>query len=529
MSADDKPAAQPTVAAQLLLLLAVAAIGIWSQLWRMPLFDLDEGAFSEATREMVASGNYLLPTLNGEPRYDKPILIYWLQAGSVKLLGFNEFALRLPSAICATLWMLAVFRFTRRYVPDPLAAVLAASSVALTLMASIVSHAATADAVLNMLLALSLLDLYRYLDAPARSLRLRVFVWIGLGLLAKGPIAMLLPVAVSLPYALWRRQLGVWTRAALDPLGWLLLLGIVLPWVLLSYRQDGGEFLRHFLLDHNVGRYENTLQGHGGKPWYYLALIWLIVAPYTMLLVPALRAAGSSREPLDVFMMIWFLVVFVVFSFSATQLPHYLLYGSTPLFVLFGRYRDRLPARVWALLPALLLTALFAGLPWLIPYVKIPDGHAFERGIVELAASSFDWKYKALSGAACAAVLVCMLLPGLRRTPALIGAALAQSLAIWFAVVPVFAAAQQNPVRDAALRARELNIPVVSYHTWLPSFSVYRGAVTPNRLPQPGELVFVRLDRVDELERDLGGVQLVPEFKKGGVALFRFQPGSAPP
>ncbi|MCQ8780467.1 hypothetical protein NQU49_28115, partial [Escherichia coli] len=67
-------------ASHLLFLFAAVLLGFWSNLWAVPLFDLDEGAFSQATREMLAAGQWLTTTLNGEPRYDKPILIYWAQA-----------------------------------------------------------------------------------------------------------------------------------------------------------------------------------------------------------------------------------------------------------------------------------------------------------------------------------------------------------------------------------------------------------------------------------------------------------------
>src|SRR3954462_3752588 len=79
-----------------------------------PLFDVDEGAFSQATMEMFQRGDFLSTYLNGIPRYDKPILVYWLQALSVLAFGPTEFAFRLPSAVCATLWCAAVFAFTKR-------------------------------------------------------------------------------------------------------------------------------------------------------------------------------------------------------------------------------------------------------------------------------------------------------------------------------------------------------------------------------------------------------------------------------
>src|SRR4051812_4569086 len=78
---------------------------LW-QLGGTPLFDVDEGAFSEATREMLASGDWLHTTLNGAPRFDKPIGVYWLQALSVSLFGLGEFALRLPSVLAC--WAMAL-------------------------------------------------------------------------------------------------------------------------------------------------------------------------------------------------------------------------------------------------------------------------------------------------------------------------------------------------------------------------------------------------------------------------------------
>jgi 4-amino-4-deoxy-L-arabinose transferase-like glycosyltransferase len=507
-------------AAHALFLLAAILLGFWSQLGSMPLFDLDEGAFSQATIEMLDSGNWLSTTLNGEPRYDKPILIYWLQAAAVKALGPHELAFRLPSAICATIWLLAVYGFTWRFTADRRAALLAAGSLGLSLMPSIIGHAAIADALLDLLLTLTMLDIYRHCVAPSLGKVLRIYLWMGLGFLAKGPVAVALPLVISAVFYLWQHRPLLWLQAALNPLGWMVFAIVVGPWTYLLYLQDQGEFLRHFLLDHNLNRYESTLQGHGGKPWYYLVWLPLIVAPFTALL-PSALARARRPDPLDAYLLLWFVTVFVLFSFSGTQLPHYLLYGGTPLFILFGRSWRQLPARGWVLLPALLLAAVLASLPWVLPRIQLPANHDFEAGIVALAASSFDRPYYLLAGAVVLVLIVLLLRRRLEPWQAALGSGLALGSLVWYGVVPVVATAQQQPVRDAALRARDLHLPVVSYRTYLPSFSVYRGAITPNRLPQPGELVFLRLDRLADLQRELGEhVTLVPEFKRGGVALM---------
>ena len=144
--------------------LAIAAV-VASFYWMLgaaPLFDVDEGAFSQATLEMFERGDFLTTYLNGEPRYDKPILVYWLQAAAVALLGPSEWAFRLPSALCATLWAWLTYLFTRRHF-DEERALLAAVVLATSLGVFIIGRAATADALLNLLIAASMFAAWLHL------------------------------------------------------------------------------------------------------------------------------------------------------------------------------------------------------------------------------------------------------------------------------------------------------------------------------------------------------------------------------
>ncbi len=373
---------------------------------------------------------------------------------------------------------------------------------------------------LNLWIALAMLGIYQHWLAPTRGKLLRIYLWMGLGFLTKGPIAVALPVIVSLVFYLSQRQPLRWLAAVFDPYGWLVFLAVVALWMAPLAMTGQTDFFFHFLFEHNLTRYGSTMQGHGGKLWYYVAALPLIVLPFTALL-PGTFARLRKPDPLDVFLLLWFAFVFLFFSFSGTQLPHYLLYGCTPLFVLFGRAWNRLPAKFWTLLPALLFTLLLASLPWVLPLVPLDSDRPYEAGIVSLAARSFGLDYMILSGAVLIIILVLLFRRRTAAWQALLGAGLALSMLVWFGFIPVLAAAQQLPVREAALRAKELGTSTVSYRTFLPTFSVYRGAITPNRLPEPGELVFVKLDRIPDLQRELGAsVTLIPEFKKGGVALL---------
>ncbi|NGY04691.1 ArnT family glycosyltransferase [Solimonas terrae] len=501
-------------------LLLFAVLGFVLGARSVPLFDLDEGAFSEATIEMLDSGNYVSTTLNGEPRYDKPMLTYWLQAAAVRALGRSELAFRLPSILCATLWMWLVHAFARARERTPGEALVAAAALSLGLMSSVIGHAATADGLLNLLLASAGLDIFRWYEQPRRSTLLRVYLAIGLGLLAKGPVALAIPGAVSLLFFATQGRLRLWWRAVLDPLGWLLLTIVVAPWVYASIRQDGGIFLGHFLLDQNVGRYSRTMEHHGGHWWFYLAALPLIVLPFTGVLRAAFGRALVGGDALDRYCLIWFALVLLLFSLSATQLPHYLLYGCTPLFLMIGRHHQAVRWRRLALLPGVLLLLALAALPWLLPVVALHTHRAYEHGIVELAMAQFHALYFVAAAAALALSLAAMLIAPRRWPLALLLLAGTQAAMLWGFAAPAFAGAYQVPTRDAALRARALGLPTVMFHTYLPSFSVYRGAPTPQGTPQPGELVFVRADRLDELQHALPAAELSTEFKMGGIVLL---------
>lgn len=501
------------------LLLGAVLLSFFATLGVVPLFDLDEGAFSEATREMLASGNWLLTFLDGEPRYDKPILIYWLQALSVLLFGHNEFAFRVPSAMAASGWLLALYYFARAQT-DRATAMVAGLVLVNALTVSLIAKAAIADALLNLWLALSLFEIYRYSRQPSRALLLRVYLWMGLGMLTKGPVAVVLPLLVSFLYFASRRELKAWFAAGFFIPGWLVFLAVVLPWHVAVTLQEGPGFLVGFYLHHNLGRFSSTFESHGGSLAYYFVVLPLSLMPFAGWL---LNTFGAWREawadPLDRFLWLWFAVVFVIFSFSETQLPHYLLYGSTPLFLLMARHRERLRSPWLAYLPALLILIVFLLLPELVGFAAGKAEHAYDQAMLGRAPHVLGQVYRLITGVAL--VLAVLVALRLWRAPwqGLVLIGLVHTAAFNLAVLPAVAEVQQGPVKAAAAKARELGGPVVAYRIRMPSFSVYRNAITPHRDPEPGELIFTRIDRLDELRDRFGQVATV--FRSGGIVVAR--------
>lgn len=509
------------------LLVAALLLSFYWMLGSVPLYDLDEGAFTEATREMLASGNYITPHKDGEPRYDKPVLIYWLQAASVKLLGLNELALRLPSALAATGWLLALWFFVRERL-DRQTATVAALVMALTLEVSVIAKAATADAVLNLFLALSFFEIYRWYLRPERGTLLRVYFWMGLGFLTKGPVAVFFPLVASLLFFLSQQSLRQWLRAVFFPWGWLLFIAVAVPWYVAIYIDNGSGFFESFFLKHNVGRFGDAMHSHKGFFGYYFVVLPLIMLPFTgwfLRLLPAIRQTWA--DPLDRFLWIWFATVLVFFSFSGTKLPHYVLYGATPLFVLMARHREILANRWLGFVPPVLFLLLLLFLPELVDFAVAGAKKPHQLAMFEMGGGLLDTPFRVAVVAGLALVLLLALWRRLSPWQGLVLAGLVQTAVVSGALVPRVMEVLQGPVKEAALLARELDLPTVVYRTSMPSFSVYRQAITPARNPEPGDLVFLRLDKLDDLAVRYPQLEQDLVFQRGAVALVKVTAGSS--
>ncbi len=501
---------------QLLLLLIVAvAVGFFVNLGSVPLFDLDEGAFTEATREMFVRGDFISTYLNGVPRYDKPILIYWLQAASVLLFGVNEFAFRLPSAIAATLWIITIYRFAREFLNRRtalVAGIIAATAFGVT----VIGKAATADALLNLLIAATMLDIYRYYRHREQRLLYRVFLWMGLGVLTKGPVAILIPFAVTLAFFTWQREFRPWFRAVFNPVGMLILAAVALPWYLAQYWKEGDAFIQGFFMRHNVGRFQGTMEGHSGSLFYYVPIVLVLVLPYTALLFGALRRMRqAARDSLALYLWLWFGFVLVFFSFSGTKLPHYVLYGSSPLFILMALHRNSLRSNLWALLPPFLFFAILWALPEVIEltYPHIRDAHF--RMVFDGAGAVFGWDYRLFLGLA---VLLMPYLAWNKRLAVwhkLLLAGLVNVAVIGLFVLPAVGTLLQEPTKQAGLIAKGVEGPVIMWRVNTPSFSVYSQHVTPHRDPAPGDVVLTKARYLPSLK----GYELL--YEQRGTALIR--------
>ena len=373
----------------------IACLVLFTSLGAAPLTDLDEGAFSEATREMMARGDWISPWLLDVPRFDKPVLIHWLQMAAFSITGFSPYGARLPSALMGLIWIGGIggwaYLIARRVAPAVSvqaygwAVLISATCLGIPAM----SRAATADATLNAFLVLSLLFVWRALWPEKESETGRLWirlagVCVGLGLLTKGPIAVLVPGAASLLAVLTCNRFKRWLKLAFDPLAWFIVLIIAAPWYLLQFQAQGMAFVEGFLGLHNLGRFTSTMHGFSAGPLYYPAWILIATLPWTLPILGAVFGAMGSSQTAQLLRSVevrlaWVVLVFVLvfFSLSATKLPHYGFYGLSGLVVIVslwlaaGPLNRSITLRVFILLTLLASALVVTSTPlWFVAVTK---------------------------------------------------------------------------------------------------------------------------------------------------------------
>ncbi len=344
---------QPAGRGLVLLLVALAACALFvSGLGQSSLVDETPALFAAAARRMAESGDWLIPQVNGLPRYDKPPLIYWLMGALYALPGaarwdpLGSWAARLPSAVATGITMMTLADTVLRWpqsadgrstpapgdrIPQALGAALAFGLSPLVLLWG---RSEVSDGLFTATVAMSLLLAWRTYAAEAGPWWPCWFA-LALAVLSKGPVALLLfPLTLVLFLGLGACGARLWNR--LRPLpGLALSLGLALPWYGLALWREGEPYWQSFFGYHNLQRYTRVVNNHQQGWWFFLAMLLLASLPYTPLLLLSLhRVLRMARRPLEParslgrFSAAWLLAVLLFFSFSATKLPSYWLVAT---------------------------------------------------------------------------------------------------------------------------------------------------------------------------------------------------------
>ncbi len=429
-----------------------------------PLWEIDEGLNSQCSHEMLEAADWIVPHFNFEMRDAKPALLYWLQASCYSLLGVNETAARLPSALACLLAVLIVCELGRRLF-NPTTGLLAGVILTTSVSPCIAAHFANPDALLLVTTLAALASFwytYTHWHSPRTkpfwfgpwgcAARLRVpgplvlghlggGVFLGLAVLAKGPVGLLLPLGIVGLFLLWQRQLR-WLWQSYQFVGALAFVLTAGPWYVWVAVETKGKWLFRFWKLQHVNRAFGVMENHGGPFFVYLLFLLVGLAPWSIFFAmtvahtfrrqgekegeaagrqpsgsggpegwrPAASTSLPSGEPQPEgwrpaastsfspspwpfqhlstevrFLLCWFLVVFVFFSLAATKLPNYILPLYPAVALLMARALDdwrlglgRVPD--WAFRVSLILLGLIG--------VATAVGLALVGGVGFLAAGS---------------------------------------------------------------------------------------------------------------------------------------------
>jgi len=342
-------------------LIALLALVWFGSLEYRALVKPDEGRYAEIPREMVATGDWLTPRLNGIKYFEKPALQYWATAAGFELLGRSDGTARLWPGLTGFLGILLTW-FAGRRLFGPTAGLLAAATLASSLLYLMIGHINTLDMGLSFFLEAAICGFLLAQREPERPRGWMLVAWAALALavLSKGIVALVLTGATLVLYSLTSRDWAPWRRFEFLR-GLPLFLAIAAPWFI-AVSIANPEFARFFFIHEHFERFLTKVHGRYQPPWYFVPILLTGLLPWTTLALQAL--AGAWRRYADAvfqprrFLLLWCVVVFGFFSVSDSKLPSYIL----PLFpaaaLLLGDALPRLQRRT--LLAHLAIVAVVA-------------------------------------------------------------------------------------------------------------------------------------------------------------------------
>lgn len=504
-----------------LIVAVLAAIVFFANIWGTSIYILDEAKNATCAKEMYQRGDLVVPTFNGNLRTDKPPLHYYFMMLSYHTFGeVTPFTARFFSSLMGVFTVLVTFYFVRRFTNEGTAFFTGLVLVSSLLFAA-QFHLAVPDPYLVFFMTTGCFFLFAFIHGDSTKNLYLAFVCLSLGVLTKGPVAVVLPVLGVLLYLLLvnRHTLlkKVWELKPIAALG--ILLVIVLPWYVSVYGATDGRWTEEFFLKHNVGRFTSTMEGHGGFPLAAPVIALVALLPSSVFIIQAVKMTWQTREEnrFLLFVLCYGASILLFFTFSRTILPNYISPSLPFLAIVLGYYFDqRLNTQQALAKPLASLVVLF--FLCVLMTVAAYFGIKQDDSIKELSQLAL---YVAILPMGALAGIVYLFL----KKPYMIIYSITGSFIIFFLVVAfrVFPQLdQKNPVHTSRDIFQDFNGKVYYYGRFNPSFVFYHtGGVIPKIESQqqlaevtnaPGDLLI--LSRKDKAEDLYAYDQLQPIFEQ---------------
>jgi 4-amino-4-deoxy-L-arabinose transferase len=368
-----------------------------------PMVIPDETRYAEISREMLDTGDWTVPKLDGLRYFEKPVLGYWLNTAAISLFGENAFSIRLPSAMAVGISGLMLFCIVRKFGDDDSTALLVAAAFMTCFEVFGVGTFCVLDSVFSMLVTATLIFFFfAWQESVSASKKNRFLllagVSCGLAFLAKGFLAFALPVMVVCPFLFWQRE---WKQ--LLRVGWLPLIVAILtalPWCIVIQIKEP-DFWRYFSWQEHIQRFIDPAGGQHHSPfWFFVPVILAGTLPWSTWLPNAILGLKKIqfREPFVRFMVCWLVFPFVFFSMSGGKLGTYILPCFPPFIILII-----LGFRKWYTLPGnerkFTVNQYISAALMILVAIALTLSQAGVFGSFRIYRSGETWKWQVLVGA----------------------------------------------------------------------------------------------------------------------------------
>ena len=364
-----------------LLLAGFCAFLFFYGIGEFGLIGADEPRYAQVAREMLDRGDWVTPVLGTRAWLEKPPLYYWQAMLVYSIFGVSDVAARIPSAIDATLLVVAVYLFFRRFRRgvEVDAALITASCAGIIGY----SRAASMDMPLTAAFGIGMLGWWAWRESGQRVYLAGFYVCMAFGMLAKGPVAPLLAGLIIVLWAAAAREMRIVLRGLWWP-GILLFSVVSLPWYI-AVQMRNPQFFHEFILEHNLARFSTNLYHHPEPFWYYIPVAALALVPWLVFVVTALgesvrawwseRKLGRPEADLELqfrlFAACWLIIPVLFFSLSRSKLPGYILPAIPAGAILLADYLlGRSEENSAISKPLIVLHALVASAP-IVPAVLV--------------------------------------------------------------------------------------------------------------------------------------------------------------
>ena len=317
----------------------------------LPLVDRDEPRFAQATVEMIERPDWIVPYFNGEYRFDKPVLTYWLMRIGYALFGVSELGARMHSIVCTILIALVVFWAGRRWFSDAVGFG-AAFGLLTSLQFILNGRSCIADMPMVLAVAVAQICLFELLAGNGETKHtgwmLTLYIALGLGFLTKGPIAILVPAlsTILFRFLFWRKPLP-WKNLQLH-FGIPIVVIIVAAWGIPALLKTQGLFWDVGMGKHVVKRGVEIFNARRYIPVFYLITIFLSLFPWIAFAGKGWYVLRRRWEKKNAFLLSWFVAPYLIFTFYATQLPHYVMPGFAAFFLIMAQILEmQIEAKTW--------------------------------------------------------------------------------------------------------------------------------------------------------------------------------------